>query len=149
MQGTGTFCRMALEGACWLNIIFQSEVKCLDYANFLRTVTFSDGMHPADGGRLCPPPLLPAACAHWQNQSSKRMKLSRRVDESLAFKIEVLCARENIYEYIYSNEQRSLGSFVASGEIAVPPSLWKRNLLLDALKWESVWFCFFLSFFFF
>lgn len=51
------------------------------------------------------------------------MKLSRRVDESLAFKIEVLCARENIYEYIYSHEQWSLGSFVASGEIAVPPSL--------------------------
>lgn len=51
------------------------------------------------------------------------MKLSRRVDESLAFKIEVLCARENIYEYIYSHEQRSLGSFVASGKIAVPPSL--------------------------
>lgn len=131
---------MALERACWLNIIFQSEVKCLDYANFLRTVTFSDGLHPADGGRLCPPPLLPGACARWQNQSSKRMKLSRRVDESLAFKIEVLCARENIYEYIYSHEQRSLGSFVASGKIAVPPSLWKWNLLLDALKWESVFF---------
>lgn len=52
-----------------------------------------------------------------------RMKLSIRVDESLAFKIEVLRARENIYEYIYSNKQCSLGSFIASGEIAVPPSL--------------------------
>lgn len=64
-----------------------------------------------------------------------RMKLSVRIDESFAFKIEVFCARENIYEYIYSNKQRSLNSFIASGEIAVPPSLWKWNLLLDALKW--------------
>lgn len=52
-----------------------------------------------------------------------RMKLSVRIDESFAFKIEVFCARENIYEYIYSNKQRSLNSFIASGEIAVPPSL--------------------------
>lgn len=64
-----------------------------------------------------------------------RMKLSVRIDESFAFKIEVFCARENIYEYIYSNKQCSLNSFIASGEIAVPPSLWKWNLLLDALKW--------------
>jgi len=52
-----------------------------------------------------------------------RMKLSVRVDESLAFKIEALCARENIYEYIYSNKQRSLSTFIASGKTAVPPSL--------------------------
>lgn len=66
---------------------------------------------------------------------AERMKLSVRVDESLAFKIEVLCFRESIYEYIYSNKQCSLGSFIASREIAVPPSLGKWKLLLDALKW--------------
>lgn len=46
--------------------------------------------------------------------------------------MEVVCARESIYEYIYGNKQRSLSSFIASREIAVPPSLWKWHLLLDA-----------------
>lgn len=63
------------------------------------------------------------ACVLADRIKAVGMKLSIRADESLAFKIEVLRARENIYEYIYSNKQRSLSSFVASREIAVPPSL--------------------------